>query len=245
MSPLLQSRLLRVLQEKEVRRVGDNVPSFVDVRVVAAANESLEQRVKEGTFREDLYYRLNVIQVELPPLRERKDDIPLLAAHFLNRRQRPGCEPFRVTKPVMDFLVGWNWPGNVRELENVMERAAALCETTLIKLEDLPPSLVKKAGMNASDDQGAEVTALPSISDTSFTQSKGSQTSTGSSGLPPANGAKGAESIKPLKTYLREQEQAYLNRAMESAGGDKEQAAILLGVSLATLYRKLSGDEAG
>jgi DNA-binding NtrC family response regulator len=145
----------------------------------------------------------------------------------------------------MDFLVGWSWPGNVRELENVMERAAALCETTLIKLEDLPPSLVKKVGLTVSDDQGTEVTALPSISDTSFTQSKGAHTSTGSSGQPSANGAKGAESIKPLKTYLREQEQAYLNRAMESAGGDKEQAAILLGVSLATLYRKLSGDEAG
>ena len=93
MSPMLQSRLLRVLQEREVRRVGDNTPIYVNVRVVAAANEPLEKQIKEGAFREDLYYRLNVIPIQLPSLRERREDIPLLVAHFLktktNRRSRP------------------------------------------------------------------------------------------------------------------------------------------------------------
>jgi two-component system response regulator AtoC len=240
MSPLLQSRLLRVLQEKEVRRVGDNVPSFVDVRVVAAANEPLEQRIKEGTFREDLYYRLNVIQIQLPPLRERRDDIPLLIAHFLSRRQRPGCDRFHVSRRAMEFLESWTWPGNVRELENAMERATTLCETSTIRLADLPPSLLAKAGVSPDEDQGSETAALPAVNESEFSQSAAS-TTTGTGGLTPP--AKAIDSIKPLKNFLREQEQAYLTRVMETAGGDKEQAAILLGVSLATLYRKLSGED--
>ena len=105
MSALLQSRLLRVLQEREVRRVGDNMPVYVNVRVVAAANEPLEKKIKEGTFREDLYYRLNVISVQLPSLRDRRDDVPLLVAHFLrdkvsNRTNRP----LQVTRQAMDIL---------------------------------------------------------------------------------------------------------------------------------------------
>ena len=235
-----QIKLLRVLESGEIRRVGDNVPSFVDVRVVAAANEPLEQRIKEGTFREDLYYRLNVIQIQLPALRDRRDDIPLLVAHFLSRRQRPGCDHFQVSRRAMDFLLSWSWPGNVRELENAMERATTLCETTTIRLADLPPSLLAKAGVNAADDQGPETAALPALNESEFSQAAAT-TTTATGGMKP-NG-KPMDSIKPLKNFLREQEQAYLNRVMETAGGDKEQAAILLGVSLATLYRKLSGED--
>src|SRR6266705_3026519 len=116
MSPMLQSRLLRVLQEREVRRVGDNVPVYVNVRVVAATNEPLEKRIKEGTFREDLYYRLNVIPIHLPSLAERRDDIPLLVKHFLEDKTGPRTNrPFRISQQAMEILCAYDWPGNVRE----------------------------------------------------------------------------------------------------------------------------------
>src|SRR5436190_585713 len=141
MSPMLQSRLLRVLQEREVRRVGDNVPVYVNVRVVAATNEPLEKRIKEGTFREDLYYRLNVIPIHLPALRERPDDVPLLVSHFLRDKvhARTG-KAFQITRQAMEVLIAHHWPGNVRELENAIERACALCEEGVIRVSDLPPT---------------------------------------------------------------------------------------------------------
>src|SRR6476620_6189609 len=129
MPPMLQSRLLRVLQEREVRRVGDNTSVSVNVRVVAATNEPLEKRIKEGTFREDLYYRLNVIPIQLPSLRDRREDIPLLVAHFLKGKTNPSSgKPFQLTRQAMDLLSAHDWPGNVRELDNAIERAATLCE---------------------------------------------------------------------------------------------------------------------
>src|SRR5438874_8045784 len=135
MSPLLQSRLLRVLQEREVRRVGDNTPIFVNVRVVAASNEPLEKRIKEGTFREDLYYRLNVIPIPLPSLRERRDDIPLLVAHFLKDKAHPRSKrPLQLTRQAMEMLCAYDWPGNVRELENAIERAATLCDEEIFRM---------------------------------------------------------------------------------------------------------------
>ncbi len=143
MSPVLQSRLLRVLQEREVRRVGDNTPIYVNVRVLAATNEPLEKRIKEGTFREDLYYRLNVIAVQVPALRERRDDIPLLVAHFLKDRRHPVSKrAYQITRQAMNILCAHDWPGNVRELENAIERAATLCEGETIQGVDLPPSLI-------------------------------------------------------------------------------------------------------
>src|SRR3954471_14284625 len=123
MPPLLQSRLLRVLQEREVRRVGDNTPVAVNVRVLAAANEVLEKRIKDGTFREDLYYRLNVIPIQLPSLRERKEDIPLLVAHFLKGKiNHRTHRPYRISRQALALLTAYDWPGNVRELENAIER---------------------------------------------------------------------------------------------------------------------------
>jgi len=242
MPPLLQSRLLRVLQEKEVRRVGDNVPVHVDVRVVAACNEPLEQRVKERVFREDLYYRLNVIPIHLPALRERQDDIPLLVAHFLSQKAKQASgEPFKISRRAMDALTAHQWPGNVRELENAMERATTLCETTTITLADLPPSLLAKVGVSADADTLVEHADLPHVAE-SPAPLAGPNGDNGASS--PTNGtARPVDSIKPLKNYLREQEQSYLNRVMDVTNGDKEQAAIVLGVSLATLYRKLAGDD--
>src|SRR5437660_6028433 len=119
MSPLLQSRLLRVLQEREVRRVGDNTPVYVNVRVVAATNEPLEKRIKEGTFREDLFYRLNVIPIPIPSLRERRDDIPLLVAHFLTGKVNHRTNrPVQMTRQAMEILSAYDWPGMLRESEN-------------------------------------------------------------------------------------------------------------------------------
>ncbi|HEU5070140.1 MAG TPA: sigma-54 dependent transcriptional regulator [Verrucomicrobiae bacterium] len=241
MSPLLQSRLLRVLQEKEVRRVGDNVPAYVDVRVVAAANEPLEIRIKEGTFREDLYYRLNVIPIHLPALRERTDDIPLLVAHFLKQKARGAIgEPFKVSRRAMEVLLAHQWPGNVRELENAIERATTLCETNILRLGDLPPSLLAKTGASPEQDTDLETATLPQVNEPTASL----QTAGGTNGsLTETATTRPLDAIKPLKNYLREQEQSYLNRVMEATGGDKEQAALVLGVSLATLYRKLSGDD--
>src|SRR5688572_13062790 len=142
MPQMLQSRLLRVLQEKEVRRVGDNTPLFVNVRVLAATNEPLEKRIKDGTFREDLYYRLNVIPIHLPSLHERRDDVPLLVAHFLKDKVHPRTgQPFQITRQAMEVLCAHNWPGNVRELENAIERACALSEDHIFRVSDLPPVL--------------------------------------------------------------------------------------------------------
>lgn len=243
MPPLLQSRLLRVLQEKEVRRVGDNVPVHVDVRVVAACNEPLEQRVKDGVFREDLFYRLNVIPIHLPPLRERQDDISLLVAHFLKSKVRHASgESFKISRRTMDAFLAHKWPGNVRELENAIERATTLCESTTVTLADLPPSLLAKVGVSATDDTAAEHAELPHVADSPAVTASASTAESTATTTTTAT-ARPLDSIKPLKNYLREQEQSYLNRVMEATNGDKEQAAIALGVSLATLYRKLAGDE--
>jgi len=242
MPPLLQSRLLRVLQEREIRRVGENTPIHVNVRVVAATNEPLENRIKDGGFREDLYYRLNVIPIPLPSLRERRDDIPLLVAHFL--RSRPsgrGGRARRVSSRVMDILNAYDWPGNVRELENAIERAATLCEGNVIRARDLPPAILRSSGHeNATTDESVEA-ELPQVTDS--TQPSKDQAdrpeSTHERGVMPET----VDDVKPLRIFTREQETAYMSRVIDLVGGDKEQAAILLGVSLATLYRKLTEDE--
>ena len=140
MSAALQMKLLRALQEREFERVGDNRTIKVDVRVIAATNSDLAQMVQEGTFREDLYYRLNVIQVPLPPLRARREDIPPLTQHFL-KRYSPD-RTVHVSQEAMRALMAFDWPGNVRQLENAVERAVALSlGRDEIEVGDLPPEL--------------------------------------------------------------------------------------------------------
>jgi len=147
----LQPKLLRVLQDGEVERVGSNHRRRIDVRVVSATNRSLERAIATGEFRNDLYYRLRVIQIEVPPLRERREDIPYLVAHFLRRfgQRRPGGVP-GITHEALRLLEDYPWPGNVRELENVIERAVVLCrgETINTGLLDLrqPASDVPERG---------------------------------------------------------------------------------------------------
>jgi two-component system, NtrC family, response regulator AtoC len=240
MSAMLQSRLLRVLQEREVRRVGDNTPIYVNVRVVAASNEPLEKRIKEGTFREDLYYRLNVIPIPLPSLRERRDDIPLLVAHFLKGKLNPQTNrPFQVTRQAMEILCAYQWPGNVRELENAIERAVTLCEGEIIQAGDLPPSLVASVQTAGPVPGGDTVAPLPAVPEAALYPLHVGPTGDAA----PTNGPASAKPLLPLKAYLREQERAHLMRVIEHCGGDKEQAALMLGVSIATLYRKLSDDD--
>jgi two-component system response regulator PilR (NtrC family) len=142
MSPALQVKLLRVLQDHIFRRVGGTDDIEVDIRVIAATNKEPAQLIRTGAFREDLYYRLNVISIEMPPLRERPEDIPLLAASFLNLfAARSGRNAMRITPEAIDVLLAHTWPGNVRELENVMERAVALAASDEVRPENLPPSL--------------------------------------------------------------------------------------------------------
>ena len=238
MSPLLQTRLLRVIQEREVRRIGDNTPVYVNVRVVAAANEPLEKKIKDGTFREDLYYRLNVIAIQLPSLRERRDDIPLLVAHFLKTKVNPRTsQPFQLTRQAMEILCAYDWPGNVRELENAIERAAALCEGDILQAADLPPSLVASA-RTTHPLLEAEAATLPVVPESALYPLHAPASAPDSQ-----PGQAADQPVLPLKSFLREQEQAHLNRALQQCNGDKEKAALLLGISLATLYRKLSGEE--
>ena len=196
----LQSRLLRVLQTGEVQRIGESRPRRVDVRIVAATHRDLELEVREGRFREDLFYRLHVIPIEIPPLRRRGDDVVLLARHFFAReRERQHREDLRgIADDALAALRAWDWPGNVRELENVIERAVALSDGPSITAEDLPDRLRAAA----------------------------------------ASG-RGAVEITPDMT-LREAERVLILAALERAGGNRKEAAARLGISQATLYRKLA-----
>jgi DNA-binding NtrC family response regulator len=237
MSPMLQSRLLRVLQEKEVRRVGDNVPVIVNVRVLAATNEPLEKKIKDGSFREDLYYRLNVIPITLPSLRERTEDIPLLCMHFLRSKVEPRSgKSFQITRKALEVLTRHPWPGNVRELENALERAAALCDDAIIRVLDLPGCFHAQAG----EEDAGEIVDLPAHSAASLDDPAGAGEAETAA---PSLGQSAPQSFTSLKSYLREQELAYINRVLAQTGGDKDRAAAMLGISLATLYRKLSEEE--
>ena len=143
----LQAKLLRVLQEGEVERVGGESPIQVDVRLVAATNRNLAQAVEAGEFRSDLYYRLNVFPVEIPPLRERDEDVPLLVRHFVEKMSaKLGREVESVPKTVMDALRAYPWPGNVREMQNVIERAVILSRGPRLELGDWIPSPAKAVG---------------------------------------------------------------------------------------------------
>jgi len=204
MAPPLQTKLLRVLQEREVRRVGDNKSVPVNVRVVGATNEPLQGKIKEGTFREDLYYRLAVIPVEIPPLRDRLEDVPLLVNHFLQKQaSATGGEPKKIDPKAVDYLCHYDYPGNVRELENAIERACALCDEDIILPGDLPPQIVSAQGEKAPP----TVAAMPV-------------------------GQK-------LDEFIQQQERGYIEATLGHCSGSREKAASMLGISMATLYRKI------
>ena len=145
MAPGLQAKLLRVLENGHYRRVGSTHEGIADVRIVAATNKNIEEEMKAGKFREDLYYRLNVVSMHLPSLKDRRQDIPELIQHFLTTRQI-GPTPFTITPEALDALASYDWPGNIRELANVLERAQILAEEHTITLDDLPENLVDHRG---------------------------------------------------------------------------------------------------
>ncbi len=148
--PSMQVKLLRVLQERSFERVGGNQTIAVDLRIIGATHRRLEEMVEKGTFREDLYYRLNVVRIELPPLRERPDDIPLLAAHFVQKYARSNQRPLQFSTAAMDMLLAYSWPGNIRQLENAIERACITAREDLIEPRHLPAELRKGRGTRRS-----------------------------------------------------------------------------------------------
>lgn len=210
MSAAMQMKLLRVLQEREFERIGDTHTIKVDVRVIAATNSDLQRMVAEGTFREDLFYRLNIIPIQLPPLRDRKEDIPLLVQHFLKKFSAP--DPHRaesaprnltISQQAMRSLMAYMWPGNVRQLENAIERAVALSGgRTQIETSDLTPE-IQQASQAAAND-----VTLPD------------------GGI-------------DLQLYISRLEHELIRRALEKTGGNKGQASRLLNLKRTTLVEKL------
>lgn len=162
-SPAMQVKLLRVLQEKEILRLGESKPRSVDVRVIAATNRDLAAAIEAGEFREDLYYRLGVIEIEVPPLRERREDILPLARHFLQRLEsKLGRDNLTLDASCIDFLQGYSWPGNVRELENAIERAAVLSKDGRIVPQLLPPAILRSRA-HESDTADAATATLAEV----------------------------------------------------------------------------------
>jgi DNA-binding NtrC family response regulator len=145
LSPAIQVKLLRVLQEREIKPVGGTASKRIDIRLITATNRNLHKMVKQGTFREDLYYRLNVIPINLPPLMERAEDIPLLMRHFVTRYGKENNRPdITISREALQPLMNYSWPGNVRELENVIERAVILCKDNIITPDDLPSHILQE-----------------------------------------------------------------------------------------------------
>jgi len=159
----VQAKLLRALQERRIRPIGSTEFYDVDVRVIAATNRDLRSAMEDGTFREDLFFRLNVVQIDVPPLRERKGDIPLLVDHFVRKFQRNERPVKGVSRDAMKALLECNWPGNVRELENVIQRALALGETEIITKDDLPQMWLNDLTTNAETDHGSRHRTLEEI----------------------------------------------------------------------------------
>jgi DNA-binding NtrC family response regulator len=195
----LQSKLLRVLQDREIRPVGSTQSTKIDVRIITATNKDLQREMEEERFREDLYYRLNVIPIHIPPLRERPEDLPLLVDAFV-KRHSDGVR-YHVTQAVMDRLMRYPWKGNARQLENVIERALALSSGDKIDLEDLPLADLDDSGGRDTDDGFPRATAQRRLS-------------------------------------LREVEDLYIDEVMRVTGGNKVQAAKILGIDRKTLYRR-------
>ncbi|MFV0422166.1 sigma 54-interacting transcriptional regulator [Oleidesulfovibrio sp.] len=229
----IQVLLLRFLESKEFERVGDTKPRRADVRIVAATNADLGRRIQEGTFRADLFYRLNVTNIHLPPLRERREDIPLLVQHFTERCNRElGTQVGGVDEGAMAALVSAPWPGNVRELKHTLEHACVLCRQGYISPAHLPAELmqVPSAQMAAGRDRGQ-------VPDMVLADSSGSGNGTVPTATPAGQNA--VNFIVPSGFGRKKLDEATIRDAINQAGGNKALAARMLGVGRATLYRKM------
>jgi DNA-binding NtrC family response regulator/predicted hydrocarbon binding protein len=200
-TPALQLKLLRVLQEREIMRVGETQPRKVDVRVISATNRDLQQAVRDNNFREDLYYRLRVVEIEVPPLRQRKDDVLPLARHFVKKcAANLGLPSLRLDATALDCLLECPWPGNVRELENAIEHAAIFCQDNVILPGHLPAHVLgRREGQHSPKEADA------------------------------------------ANRSLAEVEWEHIQRVLAAAGGNRAEAAKILGIGEATLYRRLRG----
>jgi DNA-binding NtrC family response regulator len=205
----LQAKLLRALQEREVRPVGANHRVPIRARILAATNRDLAQMVEQGRFRKDLYYRLNVATLRLPPLRERRQDVPLLVAHFLERIGREYGKKFVMSDEALRVLDEYEWPGNVRELENALERACSFASGEVVQLADMPTQLQE------------------------FRMQQRRLT------MPLRERLEAAAARGPGVTSLAEMEKQAILETIRRLNGDKLQAARLLGIGKTTLYRKL------
>jgi DNA-binding NtrC family response regulator len=209
--PLAQVKLLRTLQEGEVKRVGSNATKSVDVRVVAATNIDLRDRIATGKFREDLFYRLNVIAIHMPSLRDRPEDIPLLAFHFLRKyAARVGNAVSRISPQALTALQSQRWPGNVRELENAIEHAVVFCRTDTLQLHDLPSHSASQSGGGASARKSSEPAAL-GLMDLPYNDAK--------------------------RRALQDFETSYLSALLERAGGNVSEAARQAGLDRSNFRR--------
>ena len=215
MPPELQTRLLRVLSDGHFYRVGGHQPIRANVRVIAATHQDLEARVKQGLFREDLYHRLNVIRLRLPPLRERREDIPLLAKHFLQKWARElGVEPKRLSEATLKHLAAQSFPGNVRQVENFCHWITVMAPSVTIEIKDLPPELRAGAAAAPSQDWAA-----------ALEKEVEARLGRGETGI--------------MDELLRQFEKTLLARALAHTGGRRIEASQLLGLGRNTLTRKI------
>ncbi|MFW6059244.1 MAG: sigma-54-dependent transcriptional regulator [Phycisphaeraceae bacterium] len=220
-TPALQLKLLRVLQEKAFEPIGSHETMEVDVRFVLATNQSLEELVERGAFREDLYYRINVVNVHMPPLRERVGDIPLLAEHFLATYCQEMGRERRFSEESLMALRGYHWPGNVRELENVVERAVVLSKGPAIDAADLPEQIAAKVQRGAASAGGA------------------AHASGNGSAAPAIPALINGWTPMPLDEALREPERQILLAALEANDWNRQETARQLEINRTTLYKKI------
>jgi sigma-54 specific flagellar transcriptional regulator A len=228
MPPLMQVKLLRVLQERAFERVGGQAPIPIDVRVIAATNRDVEAMVEDGTFREDLYYRLNVCPVEMPPLRDRVADLSVLVSEIQTRLVALGYPSIRISRAAFEILQQWSWPGNVRELVNLVERMSVLHPHQRIEPRHLPAAYLQHAGVEVPEEP--------------------LDPADGGVAEPPADGAsvlQSADAVElpeegiDMKGYLAEIECTLIRQALEEAAGVTARAAELLGLRRTTLAEKM------
>src|SRR6185436_15805316 len=212
----LQTRLLRVLSDGQFYRVGGHTPLAANVRVIAATHQDLEARVKLGLFREDLYHRLNVIRLRLPPMRERREDIPMLARHFLSKSARDlGVDGKRLTEAALRFFSAQEWPGNVRQLENVCHWVTVMAPGQIVDVKDLPPEVRGEAAAAAGEGDWRRL----------LEREVASRLARGEAGI-----------SDPL---TRDFEAVLITKALQHTGGRRIEAAGLLGIGRNTLTRKV------
>jgi DNA-binding NtrC family response regulator len=242
-SPAMQVKLLRVLQDGEFERVGDSKTIKIDIRVIAATNQDLTELIAQGKFRKDLYYRLNIINIEVPPLRDRVSDIDLLVKDLIRKHARQLNRTVRTAADdVLRRLREYHWPGNIRELENVVERAVILSKGPVVTFDDLPdhlvtsffPSKIEEAISRSSARENRSKAGREKTAGDAAGDNGGSSSGHGTNGYSHPAGVK-------LRSALKDSEQELIGQALAAANGSRTQAARNLGINRTTLYKKMIG----